>query len=40
MGLVIIDNYWIKSLHEKNFKTMWQHVARKTLTKNKEYEVL
>ncbi|KAL5082510.1 hypothetical protein RYX36_010931 [Vicia faba] len=33
-------DYWVQPLHEKHFKTMWQHVARKTLFENKEPGVL
>lgn len=33
-------DYWVQPLHEKQFKTMWQHVARKTLMENKEDEDL
>ena len=32
--------YWTKPLVEKQFKTMWQHVIRKGLTANKEYEIV
>ncbi|KAI5391749.1 hypothetical protein KIW84_076529 [Lathyrus oleraceus] len=31
-------DYWVQPLHEKQFKTMWQHVVRKTLMENKEDE--
>ncbi|RHN59122.1 putative response regulator and transcription factor RR-A-type family [Medicago truncatula] len=31
---------WTKPLVEKQFKTMWQHVIRKGLTANKEYEIV
>ncbi|XP_050919696.1 two-component response regulator ORR21 [Lathyrus oleraceus] len=33
-------DYWVQPLHEKQFKTMWGHVARKTLMENKEDEDL
>ncbi|KAI5390688.1 hypothetical protein KIW84_075839, partial [Lathyrus oleraceus] len=33
-------DYWVQPLHEKQFKTMWQHVARKTLMENKEHQDL
>ncbi|CAK8575007.1 unnamed protein product [Lathyrus sativus] len=33
-------DYWLQPLHEKQFKTMWQHVARKTLMENKEHQDL
>ncbi|CAK8575017.1 unnamed protein product [Lathyrus sativus] len=32
--------YWLQPLHEKQFKTMWQHAARKTLMENKEHQDL
>ncbi|CAK8575008.1 unnamed protein product [Lathyrus sativus] len=33
-------DYWLQPLHEKQFKTMWQHVARKTLIENKQHHDL
>ncbi|KAL5099451.1 hypothetical protein RYX36_003778 [Vicia faba] len=34
------SDYWLQPLNEKLFKTMWQHAARKSLTENKEHDVL
>ncbi|KAL5072264.1 hypothetical protein RYX36_011248, partial [Vicia faba] len=34
------SDYWVQPLNEKLFKTMWQHAARKSLTENKEHDVL
>ncbi|CAI8610819.1 unnamed protein product [Vicia faba] len=34
------SDYWFQPLNEKLFKTMWQHAARKSLTENKEHDVL
>ncbi|XP_058764097.1 two-component response regulator ARR11-like [Vicia villosa] len=34
-------DYWVQPLHEKQFKTMWQHVARNNFNENKaEHQVL
>ncbi|KAL5073086.1 hypothetical protein RYX36_012070 [Vicia faba] len=33
-------DYWLQPLDEKQFKTMWQHVVRKSPTENKERVVL